>query len=35
MNLKMKEYLSDKYTKMPKQSAEDAENVSENDSQMS
>lgn len=35
MNLKMSDYLSEKYTKLPKKSAEDAENLSENDSQVS
>lgn len=35
MNLKMSEYLSDKYTKLPKKNAEDAENLSENDSILS
>ena len=35
MNLKMSDYLSDKYTKLPKKGAEDEENLSENDSQIS
>ena len=35
MNLKMSDYLSDKYTKLPKKSSDDAENLSENDSILS